>query len=156
MNPTAILLILLGLGAPQDETRQAADDRETISDPAWIGAEVFNNLVFLPAKVNGNETSALLDSGAGMTCVSAAMATTLGLEGGFAVVAQGAVGPVPARMFSGVDIEVGDVQLRDVTVLAIDFSTVEQHLGRPLPVILVLGKRSITYQKLNNVLHFLA
>lgn len=128
ISPTLLALITITSPTPAPALAQG---------PEWIGADLFrHHMLFLPVSVNGIETQALLDSGAGMTCVSSAMAAKLGLEDGMPVIAQGVAGSMPAVIFSGVDLTVGRARLEGARVVAIDFEDVEVQLGHKLPVVL--------------------
>jgi len=103
----------------------------------WVPVELFRDTyLFLDARVGELETTAILDSGAAMTCISKATAERLGLEGGLEVTAQGIGGPRPARLHGGVDIAVGSARLENLSVVEIDFAEVERQLGRELPLVL--------------------
>ncbi|MCP3167749.1 aspartyl protease family protein [Myxococcus qinghaiensis] len=103
--------------------------------------EFFNeNRVYIPAKVNGQATQVLLDSGAAMTVVDAAYARELGLKTQGQVAAVGSGGQAQAQFAGGVDITLGELRLTGLTVAVIDLAEVARQIGHPLPVI--LGKEA--------------
>lgn len=105
----------------------------------WMPFDLFGGVrIFIPARINGVETEVLLDSGAEMTVVDAALAQRLGLETRGDVTAVGTGGTGSARFAGGVDIALDGIAFADRTVAVIDFAQISQALGRPLPV--VLGK----------------
>lgn len=99
--------------------------------------EFFNgNRIYIPSRVEGTETQVLLDSGAEATVLDKKFAEKLGLklEGDIAAVGTG--GQQQASFASGVDIQIGDMTLKNLTVAVIDLSAIEAQLNHPLPVIL--------------------
>ena len=58
----------------------------------WIGFQLFENEIFLPAKVNGHETEAVLDSGSSGSVLDTGFAAALGLK---------STGSVPAHRGPG-------------------------------------------------------
>lgn len=92
--------------------------------------------LYLPARVNGQPTEVLLDSGAEMTVLDAAYAASIGLRPGGAAAAVGTGGVGQAQFVSGVTVELDGLTFPDRTVAVIDLSAISQALGRPLPVIL--------------------
>jgi predicted aspartyl protease len=123
----AALALLLLLAALQ----LAAPDAEWI--PFSFHRQAY---VYVDVEVNGVATQAVLDSGANMSCVSATMAETLGLDGGTRLEARGVGGTMPAEFFTGVEFVVGGRTLGPTNVIAIDLDGVEQAIGRPMDVIL--------------------
>jgi hypothetical protein len=92
--------------------------------------------VFLPATVNGMHTEVLLDSGAQASVIDREFARRLGIEPEGQLNARGTGGEARAQFARGVTIRVGDLELRDLTVVVLDLSQVGRGIGRQLPVIL--------------------
>jgi hypothetical protein len=92
--------------------------------------------IYIPATVAGTETHVLLDSGAEATVLDKAFAEKAGIKRTGVVTAIGTGGRQEAEIASGVNIRVGDMELRDLTVVLIDLSGIERMIGRPIPVIL--------------------
>ncbi|MDQ0462281.1 hypothetical protein QO010_000029 [Caulobacter ginsengisoli] len=92
--------------------------------------------IYIPASVNGVETHVLLDSGAEATVLDKTWAAANGIKPTGSVTAVGTGGRAEAELASGVTIRIGDLELKDLTVVLIDLRGVEKMLGRPLPVIL--------------------
>ena len=100
--------------------------------------EIVNNRLFVPTYVNGVMILALLDSAAEMTIVDDDFARRLGLvtTGSAAAHGSGAV-RMEATFAENVDIGMGGVQLRGISVGVLDLGEVSQRLvGRPLDMIL--------------------
>lgn len=97
----------------------------------YLGARIY-----IPATVAGVETHVLLDSGAEATVLDRTWAAAHGIKPTGSVTAVGTGGRAQAQLASGVNIRIGDLELRDLTVVLIDLRGVEKLLGRPLPVIL--------------------
>ncbi|AEI64928.1 aspartyl protease family protein [Corallococcus macrosporus] len=107
----------------------------------FIPFEFFaENRVYIPARVNGQQTQVLLDSGAEMTVVDLAYARELGLKTQGQLAAVGSGGQAQAQLAAGVDIVLGNLRLTGLTVAVIDLAEVARLIGHPLPVI--LGKEA--------------
>lgn len=92
--------------------------------------------IYIPATVAGTATHVLLDSGAEATVLDKAFAERAGIRRSGVVTAVGTGGRQEAEIASGVTLKIGDMELRDLTVVLIDLSGVEKMIGRPIPVIL--------------------
>lgn len=92
--------------------------------------------IYIPAMVGGTETHVLLDSGAEATVLDKSFARKAGIQRTGIVTAVGTGGRQEAEIASGVTLRIGDMELRDLTVVLIDLSGVERMIGRPIPVIL--------------------
>lgn len=109
------------------------------SEPAVEpGLEIVNNRLFVPALVNGQSTSALLDSGAEMTIVDDDFARRLGLLTAGSATAHGSgEARMEASFAEDVDIGISGVQLRGIRVAVLDLGEVSRRLlGRNVDVIL--------------------
>ena len=83
-------------------------------------AELSNNLVVLPVRVNGSlPLPFILDTGASTNVIDRRQAGNLGLA-----VAGG--GDVDASEIEGVTLEIGDLRLRNLNAIAIDLSGLER------------------------------
>lgn len=103
----------------------------------WMEMTTFlDRYIYVPAKINGTDTEVLLDSGAGITVVSAEMAARIGLATAGALHAQGVAGSTTASIAEGVDLDLGALHLAGLRVAVIDLSGVEKMLTRGIPVIL--------------------
>jgi len=122
--------------------RPTAESRATIAgntkSTGWIPFDFYRRQrIFLPAKVNGTETLAILDSGAEMTALDPEVARAAGLTGSGSVAAEGTGGAAEVQFASGATIQIGDLQLHNMTVAILDLSELGRRLlGRPIPVIL--------------------
>lgn len=92
--------------------------------------------VFLPVTVNGVSTTAILDSGAEYSALDAAFAQRAGIAGGGTFAAQGSGGDAQISVAKGIEIRVGALELRNLTVAVLDLSGLSRQIGAPLPVIL--------------------
>lgn len=95
--------------------------------------------IFIPATVGGAATEVLLDSGAEMTVLDQTFARSLGLKLEGEVVISGTGGVAGGHFARGVDITLGALTFRDLTVLVIDLEALGatgSSIGRPLRVIL--------------------
>jgi predicted aspartyl protease len=114
----------------------------TLHEPEEAGLEpgldIVNNRLFVPAVVNGQATSALLDSAAEMTIVDDDFARRLVLATTGSATAHGSgAATLEATFADDVDIGMGGVQLRGIRVAVLDLGEVSQRLiGRPVEIIL--------------------
>jgi hypothetical protein len=103
----------------------------------WLDFEFFEGgQIYLPIKLNGHDTVALLDNGASSSFIDQAYAASLGLvpQGVFPV--QSATGVGTSGLIGGVDIQTGGLTLKNLTVQAMDLGPMARFGGHPLPVIL--------------------
>ena len=139
-----VALALVGLGAvtalyPVIAAAQIAKPVVTAvpGKPAEVPFELFReNRIILDGRVNGNDTSMILDSGAGVTTMDRDFARQIGLKPGMKITAQGVGGRQDAELVQDVTVEVGNLKLSGVTVAVIDLDAIEKAIGRPMPVIL--------------------
>ncbi|MBA4010632.1 MAG: hypothetical protein C0481_02075 [Phenylobacterium sp.] len=104
---------------------------------APLGFELFlGNRIVIPAQVNGVATPVMLDSGAEVTVLDKAYAEKLGIKPDGLVAALGTGGRDVAELASGVTLQLGEVELKGVTVAIMDLSPIAAGIGRPLPAIL--------------------
>jgi predicted aspartyl protease len=102
------------------------------------GLEIVGNRLFVPTVVNGQATSALLDSAAEMTIVDDDFARRLVLATTGSAAAHGSgAATMEATFAEDVDIGMGGVQLRGIRVAVLDLGEVSERLvGRPVEIIL--------------------
>ena len=89
---------------------------------------VDNGRLFIPAKVGGVETEALLDSGAEATIVDPALAKRANLPEGEATVMKGSGGETQARIVPDVTIEALGVALHPEAVVVLDLGDLSSRL----------------------------
>lgn len=117
--------------------RQVARFAPGVQATAPLPFEFFlGSRIYIPATVAGQETHVLLDSGAETTVLDSRFADAAGIKVSGVVTAVGTGGRQEAQLASGVTIRIGDVELKDLTVALVDLSSIEQAIGRPIPVIL--------------------
>ena len=141
-NRIALALVGLGTAAafyPCIASAQLARPVATIlpGARAEVPFELFReNRIVLNGRLAGNDTSMILDSGAGVTVVDRDYARKIGLKKGMKITAQGVGGNQDAELVEDVTVEVGNLKLTGVSVAVIDLDAVEKGIGRPIPVIL--------------------
>lgn len=95
--------------------------------------------LFIPARINGVETQALLDSGAEISFVDTAFAEQIGLVAVGTQTARGTGGEQQASFAKGVTLEAAGIRLEDRVVAVLDLSDIAERLiGAPLT--LVIGR----------------
>jgi hypothetical protein len=112
--------------------------KDGASSTGWIPFEFWaGNRIYFPAKVNGHEVNVLLDSGASVSSIDKAYAASIGLvsKGNFAGAGSGGVETF--GFINGVQVQVGNLTLRDINVGAFDFTQIAEKIGHPL--LFVLG-----------------
>ena len=107
----------------------------------WIEFEYFgDSQIFIPASVNGNPISLLLDSGAGITVVDSSYAAKIKLKGSGSLGVSGTVGQSTMQLTSDLHIQIGNLTLAHITAGVIDLSSVAAQEAHPMP--LVLGREA--------------
>lgn len=103
-----------------------------------VGIELHQErYVYTQGKLSDFATDIVVDSGAGITVVDAAVAAKAGLRGGTAIAAKGVGGESRSvQLATGVRLELGGVILDGLTVAILDLTEVHEKVGRPMPVIL--------------------
>jgi hypothetical protein len=103
----------------------------------WIAFDFFDqSRIYIPAKVNGRETTVLLDSGADVSAIDNAFAAALGLKPQGGLAAAGAGGVDTAGLLNGVNVELPGLTLHGLTAIALDFKPIADRIGHPLPFVL--------------------
>lgn len=95
-----------------------------VADPLTV----YNGRLFIPAKVAGVQTEALLDSGAEATIVDPALAKRGGLPEGRATIMKGSGGEASARIVPDVEIEALGVTLHPEAVVVLDLGDLSSRL----------------------------
>ncbi len=90
----------------------------------------------LRGEINGRAADILLDSGAGITVVSQALAKELKLQSQGSLTAEGASASSEAALVGGITLRIGELELEGITAATIDLSAINRQLPRPLEVIL--------------------
>jgi predicted aspartyl protease len=106
--------------------------------PATTRLTMRRHRLFVPARINGHETLALLDSAAEMSLVDEAFAARIGLGKGQAVTAKGSgANPAEAALVEHISIDAAGVSMKGATIAIIDLADVSRRLiGAPLTLIL--------------------
>ena len=108
-----------------------------VGSTGWIDFEFFGgNRIYFPARVNGHPVVVLLDSGAESSAIDRTWAASIGLTGKGGFTAMGSGGVDTAGVINGVQVEVGNLTLKDLTVASLDFGPVAAKIGHPLPFVL--------------------
>lgn len=98
---------------------------------------VSGDRLFVPAKINGRETEALLDSGAELSFADRAFAGEIGLVAAGSETARGTGGEEEVTFAQGVTIEAAGMVLEDRTIAVLDLSALSARLiGAPLAFVI--------------------
>ncbi|GAB4520187.1 MAG: hypothetical protein Kow00133_06470 [Amphiplicatus sp.] len=122
---SAALVGCLSPAAPTSAASYAAAGESSAPANALI---VRGDRLFVPARFNGRQVEALLDSGAEMTILDRAFAEELGVVATGSHTARGTGGETEAAFAKGVDIEAAGVELVDRIVAVIDLSDIAERL----------------------------
>jgi hypothetical protein len=114
--------LLVACATPPTDTLRVSDDR-----------------LFIPVRVNGVATEALLDSGAEMTLIDAGFAAELGLALVGEETARGTGGTQPVRFAEGVSLEAAEFRAPAAMVAVMDLQDIATRLVGE-PVTMVLGR----------------
>jgi predicted aspartyl protease len=102
-----------------------------------IPFELFRgNRIVIPARVNGHDTQALLDTGASLTTIDRTYARSVGLPEGFKIQGKGAGGDVEAELVTGLTLNVGALRIDNASVGVMDLAPVARSIGRPINAVL--------------------
>jgi predicted aspartyl protease len=119
------------------ESRQLATFTGGSDSSGWLPLDLFRGrYLFVKGSIADHPVEIILDTGAGSTVLDRATAERVGVSGGGSLVARGTGGEVEAQLASGVDLEIGELRLSDLTVAIVDLSELASRFGREIPVIL--------------------
>lgn len=122
----------IALAHPGQE-QLAAPKAVFVSQSDSVPFELFRgNRLVATASINSHSTEVLLDTGAGATTLDRAFARSIGLPAGQKIEGMGAGGSVEAELVKGVSLDIGGLQLRDMTVAVMDLQPVARAIGRPI------------------------
>jgi hypothetical protein len=107
--------------------------------PPTDSLRVGEDRLFIPVRVNGVATEALLDSGAEMTVIDADFAAELGLALVGEETARGTGGTQPVRFAEGVSLAAADFRAPAAMVAVMDLQDIATRLVGE-PVTLLLGR----------------
>ena len=109
----------------------------TVVNHDAIPFELFRgNRIFVPAAINGHQTSVLLDTGASSTTVDRAYARSIGLPEGQKIMGHGPGGDVEAELVRDVTLEVGGLRFTKMTIAVMDLQSITRAIGRPINIVL--------------------
>jgi Aspartyl protease len=111
-----------------------------VAAPATTRLTMRRHRLFVPARINGHQTLALLDSAAEMTLVDRALAARIGLGDGQAVTGKGSgANTTEAALVDHISIDAAAVSMKDATIAVIDLADVSRRLNGA-PINLILGR----------------
>ncbi len=113
---------------PASATFHGAD-----SSSGWIAFDLYGGrLILFPAKVNGHDVTAVLDSGATISVLDGGFAASIGLAGSGDRNIAGLHGNVRAELIPEVSVETGGLTLKNLTVASVDMAPMSKVAERPL------------------------
>jgi hypothetical protein len=107
------------------------------SSTGWIDFDFYDGkTIFIPAKINGHNTTVLLVTGLPTSNIDKAFAASIGLQSKGSPTGPETGGVNTTGLISGLQIQIGDLTLRDTTASAVDFAPLAKNMGHPLPFLL--------------------
>ncbi len=111
--------------------------KDGATSSGWIDFEFYDhNRIFLPARINGQPVTVLLDSGATVSAADKAYAAATGLTAQGHFSAPGAGGVDTTGFTAPLDIQLGAATIHGVKAIVVDFSPIAQRIGHPMPFVL--------------------
>lgn len=131
-------IALAGLAACASPQPHLIGETSGLAQSADVDLRVSGNRIYLPARLNGVATEALLDSGAELSLVDQEFSAIAGLTAfGHAEARGTGAGTADVQFAEGVRIEAAGLMLSDKTVAIMDLSDISQRLaGNALTLIL--------------------
>jgi hypothetical protein len=107
------------------------------SSTGWINFDSQGGKsIFIPAKINGHETTVLLATGLPISDIDKSFAASIGLQPEVDSNGPASGDDKPAGLIHGIQIQIGDMTLQDTTASPVDFAPLAKHMGHPLPLLL--------------------
>ncbi len=119
-------------GTPEAGLAGAGETEDTEALPIEVPFEFSLSLIFLEVTVGdaGEPYSFILDTGAGMTCLSKELAADLKVEALGGMSAAGAGGAFEAHTAHLEELRVGDLKVNDLKVMVLDLAPLASMMGR--------------------------
>lgn len=134
----AVLLLAIGrLGVAGAAPMRLPKFRNGASSTGWINFDFRDGKeIFIPAKINGNETEVLLANGLPTPDIDKGFAASIGL--------LHTAGSVPTQgkhhdtdgVIHGLQIQIGNLTLPGTDASVVDFAALSRHLGHSVPLLL--------------------
>jgi len=107
------------------------------SSTGWIDFDSQDGKrIFIPAKINGHETTVLLATGLPISDIDKSFAASIGLQPEVDSKGPATGDDKTAGLIHGIQIQIGDMTLQDTTASPVDFAPLAKHMGHPLPLLL--------------------
>jgi hypothetical protein len=107
------------------------------SSTGWIDFDSQDGKrIFIPAKINGHETTVLLATGLPISDIDKSFAASIGLQPKVDSKVPATGNDKTAGLIHGIQIQIGDMTLQDTTASPVDFAPLAKHMGHPLPLLL--------------------
>jgi hypothetical protein len=99
-----------------------------VSSTGWMNFDFYNdNRIFVPAKINGQETVIMLANGAATSGIDKDFAATIGLRPMAAIMPDGAV---------AVQVQFGNLTLTDINASTVNLAPIAKIIGHPVSFVL--------------------
>jgi hypothetical protein len=107
------------------------------SSTGWINFDFQDGKrIFIPVKINGHETEALLATGLPVSDIDKTFAASIGLERKEGSDAQATKSDDTTGLIHGVQIQIGNLTFEDTSASPVDFAPLAKHIGHSLPLLL--------------------
>lgn len=137
----AVLVLALGAGntsnsqgsAPVHKAIFAAGTKST----GWINFDFYDEKhIFIPAKVNGHDAAVLLATGLPVPAIDKAFAAAIGVDPKDNPASSPQSEHHDASTIRGLQIQIGNLSLPDLSASVVDFSALAKHIGHSLPLLI--------------------
>lgn len=132
----------IGIAEASMPTKRSSRSQQMVyggqnASSGWVPFQIYGGHIYLTAKVNGQEVSAILDSGASVIVVNALDAPRLGISASGMETGNGLQGSANSGMARAVTVAIGNFLVKSDRVAMPDLTRVVQGLHRPLTVVAV-------------------
>jgi hypothetical protein len=137
----AVLFLALSSGSTSNSTGSAPVHKAIFAAGAtstgWIDFDFYDEKhIFVPAKVNGHDAAVLLATGLPVPDIDRAFAAAIGVEPKDNLTSSAQAEHDGAPTIHGLQIQIGNLSLPDLSASVVDFSALSKHMGHSLPLLI--------------------
>lgn len=138
INVIGVLVLALSAGAMSNSGGSVPAHKANFAAGAtstgWINFDFYDGKhIFIPAKVNGRGTVLLLGTGLAVADIGQTFATAIGAKPKKDPASPEHDG---ASTIRGLQIQIGNLTLQDLSATVVDFSALSKHMGHSLPFLI--------------------
>ena len=137
----AVLVLVLGAGNISNSPGSAPVHKAVFAAGAtstgWIGFDFYDEKhIFIPAKVNGHDAVVLLATGLPVPDIDKAFAAAIGVEPKENPASSAQSEHDSAPTVRGLQIQIGNLNLQDLSASVVDLSPLAKNMGHTLPLLI--------------------